>query len=771
MRFSPRGIVACTGLILFPFATAMSICSDCPKAARWSAPGVGFDLTLDYGVSAVHFLNGTTVPNAVIEGNVAYKKQMRELVQTAAAYNWTEVIPQPVPTWLQYIKGLFWHPASPSPLHSMLATLKTDTEAYLGHAIHFAEVSFPALLAPDSDQIRTVDLALKQLGITRTPRICAQALRAAAKAYGTDSLPHSPQPEWVLGLDYSRSALVIAVDEVDRGAFEYFVWRIRTDLGQDSAWDPPVDPRGHSLVARPHYWEAVEAELRQALEVIGDARIEHLTLVGDRMVGDEQLLKIVRKVLGTETYDDVIRKSTALPERGVIVNPLFAAAMGQAQISDGNRDMSPEGCFYAGNCPGAELLHNWALRGEGVTRSFVFLFSERIRRLQDCILASTDARSNIPKRNSVPEIVRMALLQGAKYAGAPIDQELQILANQDMPALERILQETAVMINDRQMEIHETQELATRRFIGGKAIDEDCYYTTRYVATVRCTMLFNSPHHSQSPSTYPLNQQRPHKPGQRRHKPSSNNRPQAPPLHQPRRRPRRLRRRSSTSRLRPRRRIRRRSAPSPTLHLRRRNRSLDILRGGRKRLNRLRPRRSLVDHAHHAALAVVREAAVVPDRLGVVDGDGEDLHVCCGAVLADALPAHDGLGGDAAGEEGGVGAGLAGLVEGGLRDGVGGGVEVEFDLVADGGGDVPGGEGEGGLADLDGVHGAGGGAGGVGGGLAVAGGGGGGVGGGGAVVGGAVLRSSDGEEGEDGGGGEKHGGCFGGGGGEGWVGD
>ena len=145
----------------------------------------------------------------------------------------------------------------------MLATLKTDTEAYLGHAIHFAEVSFPALLAPDSYQIRTVDLALKQLGITRTSRVCAQALRAAAEAYGTDSLLHSPQPEWVLGLDYSRSALVIAVDEVDRGTFEYFVWRIRTDLGQDSAWDHPVDPRVHSLVARPHYWEAVEAELRK----------------------------------------------------------------------------------------------------------------------------------------------------------------------------------------------------------------------------------------------------------------------------------------------------------------------------------------------------------------------------------------------------------------------------------------------------------------------------------------------------------------------------
>lgn len=163
----------------------------------------------------------------------------------------------------------------------------------------------------------------------------------------------------MLGLDYSRSALVIAVDEVDRGTFEYFVWRIRTDLGQDSAWGHPVDPHPHSLVARPHYWEAVEAELRQALEVLGcDARIEHLTLVGDRIVGDEQLFKIVRKVLGIEIYDNAIRKNTALRERGVIVDPMFAAAMGQAQISDGYGFMSPDGCYYAMSCPGAELLHS-----------------------------------------------------------------------------------------------------------------------------------------------------------------------------------------------------------------------------------------------------------------------------------------------------------------------------------------------------------------------------------------------------------------------------
>ena len=151
---------------------------------------------------------------------------------------------------------------------------------------------------------------------------------------------------------------------------------------------------------------------------------------------------------------------------------------------------------------------------------------------------------------------------------------------------------------------------------------------------------------------------------------------------------------------------------------------------------------------------MARETAVVPDRLGVINSDGEDLHIRA-SVLASVLPAHSGLGSHAAGEEGGVGAGLAGLVEGGLRDGVGGGVEVEFDLVADGGGEVPGGEFEGGGADGYFVHGAAArGGGGVGGGLAVAGGGVGGVGGGVRAVG--VLRSSNGEEGEDGGGGEMH---------------
>lgn len=166
---------------------------------------------------------------------------------------------------------------------------------------------------------------------------------------------------------------------------------------------------------------------------------------------------------------------------------------------------------------------------------------------------------------------------------------------------------------------------------------------------------------------------------------------------------------------------------------------------------------------------MVREGAVVPDGVGVIHCNREDLHIPRLGILASALPAR--LGRDATREEGSVGAGLAGLVEGGLGDGVRGGVEVELDLVADSGGEVPGGEFEGGFADEDFVDGgAAGVSGGVGGGLAVAGAGGGVggggavlcsnhgvVGGGGAVVRGAVLRSSHGDEGKDGGGGEKHG--------------
>ncbi|KFY29421.1 hypothetical protein V493_02377 [Pseudogymnoascus sp. VKM F-4281 (FW-2241)] len=359
MRFSPRGIIACIGLIFFSLAAGTSVCSDCPNAARWSAPGVGFDLTLDYGTSAVHFLNGTTVPNAAIEGNVAYKQQMRELVQTAVARNWTGGIQRPVPTWFHSIKGLFSLKTSPTPLQLMLRSLKIDTEAYLGHEVHFAEVSFPAWLDHDSYQLRTIDLALRQLGITHTIKVPYQAIRAAEFAYARRSLPTSAQVQWELGLDYSRSALAIAVDEVDDGGlYENFIWKIRTDLGYDSAWNHPIDPQVGYLIAKPHYWEAVEEELRQALKVLGNAKIERLTLVGDRIIGDEHLLKILSKVLGTETCNNALRKTKALQERGIIVNPLFAAAMGQAQTSDMFREMSPNGCYYALNCPGAQVLHS-----------------------------------------------------------------------------------------------------------------------------------------------------------------------------------------------------------------------------------------------------------------------------------------------------------------------------------------------------------------------------------------------------------------------------
>lgn len=284
---------------------------------------------------------------------------MRELVTTAAAYNWTAGIEEPVPTWLQYSKSLFLPRApAPSPLQAMLGLLKANTEAYLGHAVHHVSVSFPALLAPDSYQVHAVNSALKELGITHGADRCFRGLRAASEGYGMDHSPYILPPQWVLSVDYSRSALIIAVDEHDRGVFEYFTWKIRTDLGYDSAWNPPTKSYSKSLIAKPHYWEEVEEELRQALKVIGDGRIGRLILAGDRVAADDQLLKVVSKVLGDETYDNAIRSNTALRERGVIVDPLFAAAMGEAQFADARRLNGRDGCYYAGNCPGAERYHS-----------------------------------------------------------------------------------------------------------------------------------------------------------------------------------------------------------------------------------------------------------------------------------------------------------------------------------------------------------------------------------------------------------------------------
>ncbi|KFY12251.1 hypothetical protein V492_03992 [Pseudogymnoascus sp. VKM F-4246] len=311
--------------------------------------------------SAVHFTNGTTVPIAAIEGNAAYKQQMRELVETAVAHNWTGTFQDPVPalSWPQYIQGLigsmFLQSPPPSPLQSMLGILKTNTEVYLEHPIQFAEVSIPIWL--DDHQAHTIDLALKQIGITHTTRSYRRAIRAASRHLGTDELSYclSCKPRWVLSLDYSRSALGITVDEFERGIFETFYWSMRGDLGQDSIWNKTSDP--HSLIGNTQYWEVLEEELKQALKAIGDGKLEDIVLLGDRITGNEDLLDILRKVLGAETFNNAISRHTALQKSGSMISPLFAAAMGQALLSDAIRDDTPDGCMYAGNCPGAKPYH------------------------------------------------------------------------------------------------------------------------------------------------------------------------------------------------------------------------------------------------------------------------------------------------------------------------------------------------------------------------------------------------------------------------------
>lgn len=79
----------------------------------------------------------------------------------------------------------------------------------------------------------------------------------------------------------------------------------------------------------------------------------------------------------------------------------------------------------------------------------------------------------------------------------------------------------------------------------------------------------------------------------------------------------------------------------------------------------------LVDNAAHALLAMGAccLTAVVPDRLGILDSEGE--HVGCLASCGVEVEAR---------EDGcGSAEGLARLVEGRLSDGVGFGEEVEFD--------------------------------------------------------------------------------------------
>lgn len=107
------------------------------------------------------------------------------------------------------------------------------------------------------------------------------------------------------------------------------------------------------------------------------------------------------------------------------------------------------------------------------------------------------------------------------------------------------------------------------------------------------------------------------------------------------------------------------------------NRRLSLLLIRRKRLI---PIKVLVNHPAHTLLAMIpiRLRAIVPKRLLVLDQERE--HIARLAARGCKVEARE--------DTFASGKGLAGLVEGGLHDGVVLGEEVEFDEVADFGDDV-----------------------------------------------------------------------------------
>ncbi|KAJ5223223.1 hypothetical protein N7468_007765 [Penicillium chermesinum] len=145
-----------------------SWCETCLPVKIHDAPGIGFDLTPSYGVSAAHYYNGTVVEVAQIQGKPEYLELMKRLANGAEhpLYRPAKLRPKGYvqnPGFLSYpFTSLFeWLYMKRNPsrheevdeahelqiLIEMLGDLKHDTERKLHHSLDRVAVTSPDLHA------------------------------------------------------------------------------------------------------------------------------------------------------------------------------------------------------------------------------------------------------------------------------------------------------------------------------------------------------------------------------------------------------------------------------------------------------------------------------------------------------------------------------------------------------------------------------------------------------------------------------------------------
>lgn len=271
--------------------------------------------------AAVAYSNGTTIPVAKIEGGPTYKAEMRRLLlETLEPDQESTIFVTIYFTLLSCLRflNLVEQSVKISPLKGMLSALKVSTEVFLEEDIQSVETALPATKSYSTQgnpQTQYLDDVLNSIGLARTNEHPARSSLATIYANNITSLPSTGKllPSFILHLSYSCSALIITLENLEVGLLEITKTTARLDLGADS------------IRSYPHYWRAVESEMKRFLTGI---TVRDVVVSGDRVWEEAEVSILMRRVLGKKVVP-----GRSLGRGGGGADPVWAGVLGVARMA------------------------------------------------------------------------------------------------------------------------------------------------------------------------------------------------------------------------------------------------------------------------------------------------------------------------------------------------------------------------------------------------------------------------------------------------------
>ncbi|KAJ5577639.1 uncharacterized protein N7459_006603 [Penicillium hispanicum] len=294
--------------------------------------GVGFELTLDYGVASIQFPNGSHVEVAKIEGNPSYKHRMRTAdVQEDDAY----IAPDTQttvgwPSFRDYLPPwLGGHNNTNKHLSGMLKSLKIAIESYQEASVSTAEITVPFPISGTFyDTLRSAAKSVS-ISIPATPAAPAGRL-AALHVYGIgpgkcDYYPSPsdpPDPAQVfLTVEYTRSALTALLIVEECGLYEDLRVLHETHLGSQES---PQDIRAELTTA-------LGDVVKMPIEYDGESfkSLSNVVLLGES--SESQILQdVLKELLGKQQRSGI--NTSVVDQHKDPVSRVFAASVAAARL-------------------------------------------------------------------------------------------------------------------------------------------------------------------------------------------------------------------------------------------------------------------------------------------------------------------------------------------------------------------------------------------------------------------------------------------------------